>query len=56
MLALPVSPQINFSLEPFLAEAAGKRLVAGVFSHVSDQVAALREGLRTNYALMGLLS
>ena len=56
VLALPVSPQINFSLEPFLAEAAGKRLVAGVFSHVSDQVAALREGLRTNYALVGLLS
>ena len=56
VLAFPVSPQINFSLEPFLAEAAGKRLVAGVFSHVSDQVAALREGLRTNYALVGLLS
>ena len=56
MLTLPVSPQINFSLEPFLAEAAGERLVAGVFSHVSDQVAALREGLCTNYALVGLLS
>ena len=56
VLALPVAPQIHFSLEPFLAQAAGKWLVAGVLPHVSDQVAALREGLGTHDALVRLLS
>ena len=56
VLALPVSPQIHFPLEPFLAQAASKRLVPGVLSHVSDQVAALRERLGTHDALVRLLS
>ena len=56
MLALPVTPQIHFPLEPFLAQAASKWLVPGVLPHVSDQVAALREGLGTHNALVRLLS
>ena len=56
VLALPVTPQIHFPLEPFLAQAAGKWLVAGVLPHVSDQVAALWEGLGTHNALVRLLS
>ena len=56
VLALPVTPQIHFPLEPFLAQAAGKWLVAGVLPHVSDQVAALWEGLGTHDALVRLLS
>ena len=56
VLALPVSPQIHFPLEPFLTQAASKRLVPGVLSHVSDQVAALRERLGTHDALVRLLS
>ena len=56
VLAFPVSPQIHFPLEPFLAQAASKWLVPGVLPHVSDQVAALRERLGTHDALVRLLS
>ena len=56
MLAVPVSPQVNFPLESFLTETAGEGLVAGVFSHVGDQVAALGERFGANYALVWLLS
>ena len=56
MLALPVSPQIHLSLEPFLAQPASKWLVTGVLPHVSDQVAALGERLGTHDTLVRLLS
>lgn len=45
MLAFPVPTQIDLPLERFLAETALKRFVAGVFTHVRDQVAALGERL-----------
>ena len=35
--------QVNFSLESFVTKATAKRFVAGVLSHVSDEVAALRK-------------
>lgn len=38
VLTLPVAPQIHLPLERLLAEAAAERLVAGVFTHVRDQV------------------
>ena len=56
VLALPVTPQIHFPLESFLAQAASKWLVPGVLSHVGDQVAALRERLGTHDALVRFLS
>ena len=56
VLALPVSPQVHFPLEPLLTEPARERLVARVLAHVCDQVAALRERLRTHDALVRLLS
>ena len=43
MLRISVSSQVNFSLESFITEATAKRFVASVFSHVSYQIAALRE-------------
>ena len=55
VLTVPVPPQIHFPLEPLLTKATGKRFVPGVFSHVGYQVAALREGLGTDDALMWLL-
>ena len=56
VLALPVSPQVHLPLEPLITEPASERLVARVLAHVCDQVAALRERLRTHDALVRLLS
>ena len=56
VLALPVSPQVHLPLEPLITEPASERLVARVLAHVRDQVAALRERLRTHDALVRLLS
>ena len=43
MLRISMPSQVNFSLESFFTEATAERFVARVFSHVSDEVAALRE-------------
>lgn len=51
-----MSSQVNFSLESFLTQTASKRLVASVFSHVSYQVAALRERFSTDNAFVWLLT
>lgn len=56
MLTFPVPSQIDLSLECFVAQAALKRLIAGVLTHVRDQVAALGERLAANHALMRFLT
>ena len=56
VLSLLVSPQVDLPLESSAAEITGEGFVAGVFPGVSDQVAALAEGLPTHHALVGLLS
>ena len=43
MLRISMPPQVNFSLESFFTEATPEGFVARMFSHVSYEVAALRE-------------
>ena len=56
MLALPVPSQIDLPLERLVAQTALKRLVAGVLTHVRDQVAALGERLAAHHALVRFLT
>lgn len=56
MLTFPVPSQVDLPLEGLVAEAALKRLVAGVLAHVRDQVAALGERLAAHDALMRFLA
>lgn len=56
MLALSMSPQVNFPLKSFVAKTARKRLVSSVFAHVRDEVGWLWKGFWTNYTLVWLLS
>ena len=48
MLRLDVTSEVDFALEGLGAEVAGKRLEAGVFAAVSDQVGRLTERLAAN--------
>lgn len=50
MLAVAVPAQIDFALERLVAEAALERFVAGMLSHVRNQVGALAEGFVANDA------
>ena len=56
MLRISMSSQVNFSLESFFTKATTKGLVAGMFSHMSDQIAALRKGFPAHHALVRLLA
>lgn len=56
MLTLPMPSQIDLPLKRLVAETALKWLVARVLAHMSDQVAALRERLAANDALVGFLT
>ena len=56
VLRLLVSPQVHLPLEPFAAQVAAERLVAGVFPAVRDEVGALAERFPTHLALVRLLA
>ena len=56
VLGLLVSPQVHLPLESSAAEITGEGFVARVLPGVSDQVAALAEGLTAHHALVRLLT
>jgi len=56
MLTLAMPPQVHLPLKGLVAEAALERLVAGVLTHVRDQVAALGERLAAHHALVRFLA
>lgn len=56
MLTFPVPPQVDLPLEGLVAEAALEGLVAGVLTHVRDQVAALGKRLAAHHALVRFLA
>ena len=56
VLSISVPTKINFSLEPFVAQATTERFVTGVLSHVSNQIAALWERFTADDTLMRLLA
>lgn len=56
VLRLTVSAQVHLPLEGFLAEAAREGLVAGVFSHMGDQVRRLAERFTAYDTLVRLLT
>lgn len=56
VLTFPVSSQVDLPLERLVAQAALKRLVTGVLTHVRDQVATLGERLAAHHALVRFLT
>ena len=51
-----MTSEIDFPLEPSLADAAGEGLVAAVLAHVRDQVRGLAERLPAHHALVRFLA
>lgn len=56
VVRLPMTATVDFSLKRSATYIAGERLVARVFSRVSNQVRRLTERLATHCTLVGLLS
>lgn len=56
MDGFPMSPQIDFPLESFVAQATSERFVAGVLPRMRDQIGTLAERFTTHYAFMRLLT
>lgn len=56
MLGVPVSSEIDFSLESFVAKSASEWLISAMLPHVCDEVGTLAERLRADRAFVWFLS
>ncbi len=56
VLNVSVPLEVDLPLESLVAKVARERLVAGMLSHVGDEIGRLAEGLVAHHAHVGLLT